>query len=283
MTAVAHLDSHFAFQRSMSETTDLDALADVLSAFAPRWSSGLHVYRGRGQPTSPVDLSLPGSLRMAAVERAFEHGQLYTALAARSGEAAAPRGGWVELRGANRSLTVVIRVDRSVYLRVAEELRWANSVAFQVRGRTIEGRDFDAWLNETTRAMIERLDPAVASAHATAEFDAKNMVRDNGVVMAIGMDIGRWIPGPYWMTAFGTPYVEFLGRDNLLTALAQQVSAVGRSICLHLSKRPDEWDAPKYRTVERAVRNHLGSGLFFDRDDVPSRTTRLPFMPSGPE
>jgi hypothetical protein len=48
-------------------------------------------------------------------------------------------------------------------------------------------------------------DPFFGFACDTEEYHAKNMSTEGGGVRAIGIDIGKYLPGLYWLNFFGLP------------------------------------------------------------------------------
>lgn len=86
------------------------------------------------------------------------------------------------------------------------------------------------------------------------------------------------LPGIYWANFFGPIYVEFFGREKLLSAPAYKVEELPEGgILLLTSASPLDWDNPETKEIERAVVEHLGKEAFFDRND-PQRKHRAPIF-----
>ena len=72
--------------------------------------------------------------------------------------------------------------------------------------------------------MCSALRPWYGRACATGEFDAKNMVLENGV-HSVGVDISRSLPGLYWLSFFGEYCVNSIGLQKFeRTGAYEQVS-----------------------------------------------------------
>lgn len=146
-----------------------------------------------------------------------------------------------------------------------------NGVTLQVRRPNVEGRPGEVWLRETLHAWCERLSPAWACAHQSAEYEAKVMTDDPDTIAAVGRDFSSHLPGLFWWNYFGPPYRRLLGDERLRSSPGERVSVAGDGVVVQLSDDPGEWDAPGYAAMEQRVRDHLGTELFFSKAEPDRR------------
>jgi hypothetical protein len=211
---------------------------------------------------------------MAVVEHALRRGPLYQSLLTRAGTSATGRSGSVELRGGYQSLSIIVNIDDAVWSHVGDEWYWANRLELQCNRTTLEGEDAVNVASRVLISLTRELQPAFAAAYCSAEFAAKHMHTEGGVVKAIGVDASRWVLGPFWITVFGQPYVDFFGRERLLTCHARRVESLGEAIWIQIHERPEAWNTDRYRGTQSAVVSHLGARVFFSRTDPNSANTR---------
>lgn len=72
------------------------------------------------------------------------------------------------------------------------------------------------------------------------------------------------LPGLYWLNAFGSRYVDLLGRDQLFSAPAL-VEEMDSTVVLALSDDGRRWNTDEYRKQEAEVRAHLGRQFFYSK------------------
>jgi len=151
-----------------------------------------------------------------------------------------------------------------------------NDVTIQVNNLDIvEGKPADVWMKDVFEAIVERLDIHYARACDERDFASKNLLEVNGGARAIGVDFEKAIPGLYWLNYFGAGYVDFLGRDRLLTSPAVEVKAVRDGVLLELYRSPADWQSDVAGKCVEAVTAHLGRQFFFSRYE-PDRQTIAP-------
>lgn len=92
-----------------------------------------------------------------------------------------------------------------------------------------------------------------------------------------------WIPAddysglwyPRWRMWFGKEYIEFFGREKLLSAPARSVDDLGGIVFVELFEDATRWqEAPERAAAERFM-DHLGRDCFFDPEQ-PERKLRHP-------
>jgi hypothetical protein len=261
----------------------LDRVQELLRVLAPGWSTGLHMWL-HGEPKKPVDVSVPGSLAKAVEAAATERGPFFAELEKRFGAVNSTRTlGGAELRGADKSLTLVVEVDSEIFQRIGEAWIWGNSISLQVCRAKVEGIDAASWSAKALERFCSALSPAWAHAEMGEEYETKNISREGGGMRAVGVDISRALPGLYWLNFYGSTCRDRIGRERLLTASAAQVREVDNGVLLMLHPDPTAWDTPEYKATERHMLDHLGPEYFFSKE-APDRQTvppveGLPLLP----
>lgn len=82
-----------------------------------------------------------------------------------------------------------------------------------------------------------------------------------------------------WANVFGPAYVEFLGREKLLSAPCFQAAELGDGyVYLQLTESVPEDGAAYHacRAIKDSVKRHLGSDAFYEREKGPSGPYRAP-------
>src|SRR6266542_2841450 len=114
------VDLSLFVESSLLSDQRLEKLREVIRAAAPRWSSCLQVVEP-GRPKRPIDIAAPGALAAAVEAVATARGPVYHELKRSSGiEGRERRFGSATLEGADRSLTIVVRVDDHLFSRAGE-------------------------------------------------------------------------------------------------------------------------------------------------------------------
>lgn len=236
----------------------------------------MHVWRYRRSQSTPIDISDPSALYQAARARAVERGELWHKLQEAQGtSAAAVTSGSVEIRGADRSIILVIYMDEKPFHRTCDHWHITNYVGLDIDRTRLEGTDATVWAIGTLETLCGRLLPDYGHVCRSDEYDQKNM-RHEGVVEAIGVDDSRYLPGVYWANFLGEVYCGFMGRDKLLSAPAYEVRGVGSGILVRMSEKPQEWHNPGYKEREQRFLDHVGREYFFERDN-PDKPTKSPW------
>lgn len=187
----------------------------------------------------------------------------------------ARRTGSVELRGADESLIAILTLDDYLFAPSGGRWMWGNTLSIQV----LISRQIDAvqLARRFLKRACEDLSPLYGRSHLIDEWDAKNISREGGGVMAVGLDVSRYLPGIYWMNFFGAPYCGLIGRERLKGTPAPIVEEIDSGVLIGLSLSPLEWRAPEYRLAEEAVLRHVGQEYFFRKDGRNLRTVAPDF------
>jgi hypothetical protein len=94
-------------------------------------------------------------------------------------------------------------------------------------------------------------------------------------IRAVGRDLGRYLPGVFWLNFFGRPYRRLIGDDRLRSAPASHVVMVDQGVLIGLGLEPTAWDSVESASAEQRVRDHLGASVFYSQAE-PNRPTAAP-------
>lgn len=262
------LDLTLCFGSTLFAGDALDVFHAILQEHAPAWCKGLHVWRDDG--ARAIGESFSATIRGAASER----GELYRALIKEYGPGEHPRRtGSVELRGGDESIVVAVGLDEQVFAPSAGRYLWGNSIHVQVCQARVAGEPSTQFVLDLAARSCSDLGPFYARAQDPAERSAKNLSRKGGGMMAVGVDVSRYLPGLYWLNFFGSPYCDLIRADRLLSAPAYDVARVGNGVLVVVDEDPSTWSSPRSRY--RKVLDHIGDKYFF-LDGAPDRSTVAP-------
>ncbi len=266
------MDIELYLSSSMLSETTLQRFQQSLIHLAPEWTSGLHLQRF-GEPRVSIDATRDGAIRDVVFRQGFERGELYQRLQELAPSPSPNRKfGSVELRGANRELTIILSFDDWVFCPLGQSWIPSNRIAIQIRNALVESRGAPTWINQSFAHWCAILDPFFGFACATEEYDAKNMSTEGGGLRAVGIDISQYLPGLYWLNFFGSPYRQLMGDERLASAPAFRTGASGSGYVVTLSENPGDWGSPGYKAREESVRRHLGEEYFFIRTSHERKT-----------
>jgi hypothetical protein len=258
------IDAEVVFDRPLATRADLDVLQEVLLTAAPKWTSKLRLRRSRHDERS-IDVTQSGTLNRAILSAVAERGSTFEELVKRYGRPEFDRStGSAELRGTGPELVVIVSIDEWPVCPLGTKTHLGNSISLQVRRRTVEGRNGDAWVYEIFEALCTRLSPAWGAACHPDEYWSKVMTASPRVE-ALGRDFGRFLPGLFWLNFFGSPYRKLIGDERLRSARAERILTVDGGFIISLARRPESWTSPEYSELENRVRHHLGPEFFFSR------------------
>jgi hypothetical protein len=270
-----YIDLKVFFGESIFARDTLDIVQSAFREFAPTWSKRLRLYESKAEGGN-VDVETQGALYDAIGADHSVVTPFHAELRRRSGLTAAPRKcGFVELRGSNSAITVVLSFDELRFSRASGIRVWGNSLAFQIRKSRVDGEDFVSWGKELFVELCSRLRPWYGRANAIAEFESKNLDLTDGV-RAIGVDVSKSLPGLYWLNFFGKYCAESIGRHKFEGVRAFEKRPIGDGVLLALDADPRKWDTREYCATDQGVRNALGPQYFFSRA-APNRPTTSPF------
>jgi hypothetical protein len=122
---------------------------------------------------------------------------------------------------------------------------------------------------------VEQLSVRYGCGYDRSEFEAKNIIRNDNGVSAVGVRLGAAIPGLYWLNFFGTPYLDMIGSSRFLSLPAGSIIRRSSGIVIKLADDPDDWRTQDYRCAERKIVEHLGSDYFFN-PEIPEQATQAP-------
>lgn len=151
-----------------------------------------------------------------------------------------------------------------------------NSIGIEIVGaKKVNGKPVHSWAKEFFLEAVARLSIRYGCAYSNDEFEAKNLVRTEGGVSAVGVRIGAAIPGVYWLNFFGDAYLEMVGLERFLSLPAGAAHRNPKGVIVRLADTPNEWQDREYVDAARRIVEHLGAQFFFDRDQ-PERATEAP-------
>lgn len=270
----------------------LDALPHLhrsLVRLAPRWSTKMRIAAdSRTQGTHVGDHrpeALGAAILGAAKPRDFDGpGRRLSDLSS----------AMVALEGATNDIAVFLDIGRgrntedgggTGLRRIGRSWQFRNSIALQVDGEQVEGRDTDTWAQDCLTEFAGALRVDYGFACAPEEFEFENMDLSSGA-RALGRDISRYLPGLYWVSYFGSLYCDLIGKERLLSAPAYASESVADGILLRLSERSKDWMSAVYNDRKSRVLAHVGPRFFFSKEgtgaayDAPD--FGLPRAPSPP-
>jgi hypothetical protein len=131
-------------------------------------------------------------------------------------------------------------------------------------------------------AIFEWGDMVYGFAAHDMSYERKNVLPrptmiDGKLIKVGGTDIRRCLPGVYWANFFGRTYIEWFGRNQVLTAPCHaQLPLPDEGVLLLTAPTPLTYDMEKVQHQEEALQNHLGRDAFFDKSN-PKRPCRSPF------
>jgi hypothetical protein len=271
--AVNAIDVEFVYDRFLGAPDDFVALAGTLEQFVGEWLSSAELYEGP-RDRRPLNVASGVAFRDAVLGVAAERGPTYARIVKEHGPGDERLVGSAEIRGRTSDLTIVISVDERVVSPLGLTLALGNDITFQLRGARVQGVRASEWAARVFDALVERTQPVWGAAYSVDEYLAKVMSDGPGVA-AVGRDFGRFLPGLFTRNFFGSPYVELIGRDRLLSVGHASVEAVGSGIVLALAEDTRSWDSEARRAQEQQVLDELGPQYFFSKLR-PDRETSAP-------
>lgn len=91
------------------------------------------------------------------------------------------------------------------------------------------------------------------------------MSDDPGRIEAVGRKMDRYLPGLFWLNFFGAALTVLIGKHVLTSMPGHRIEDTGAGVLLELVKHPTDWDQPESIITEEAVRDHVGSDLFYSK------------------
>lgn len=243
----------FFLEEPCFEREQLDTLQEILKKHLPIWSGTLVVAKDEDSDE---------------FERIGNDGNLFEAICRISPISRRTRE--CGLRGAYDGLTFFISHKQSTIPPLS------NSYHIEIYGLSkIEKKEVREWVYEFFKDFTASFSVRYGNARLSEEFNAKNMIDDETGCRAIGVNLQYTIPGLYWLNYFGTPYVNLIQREKLVSAPAYEVFENSGGVMIALDETPLQWQEESYKARERQVVEHLGTQYFFDRNE-PDRKTIAP-------
>jgi hypothetical protein len=231
----------FYAAQTLFEPRPLSALQALINKWLPAWSLTLSVHDHEDQEAG-IAVGRDNSLFLAIDASLRRNARPYRLL-----------------RGSYEKLNMFLN---SYGCAAPPEL---NKLALEIyQAESMEGQSPVEWSRNFFEQLNLHLPVRYAHTYFDEEFDAKNIVRDDGV-RAVGVKLTKSLPGLYWLNYFGAPYVDLIGKDRLLSAPAHETKEVGTGVLLSLAESGDSWDSPAYVEREQRTIEHIGRQYFFSR------------------
>jgi hypothetical protein len=222
-----------------------------------------------------VDLRDPATVHRVVVEKGTARGPTFQALEAGSPSPHPRRFGEAVLRGRHPRSWVGIRFDEHrTAMRMGEQWLFSNSVSFTTERPRLGSSESPDWIRDLLHRLAGGTELLWGAAWDDDEFRSSNLHDDKDGMWALGRDVRRSLPGLFWLNAFGSPYVELIGEDALMSAPVD-ITRLGSAVVLELYASPGDWVSPSGREAHNLVLTHLGRQYFYDRV-APERTTVAP-------
>lgn len=97
-------------------------------------------------------------------------------------------------------------------------------------------------------------------------------------ILPVGLNLRKHIPGLYWRTFFGKVYVDWFGKEKIITTPAYSILELPKdAVCLQMYEKPEMFEESNVEDVIKKAKNHLGEEAFFDKADL-ERETKAPLI-----
>lgn len=141
---------------------------------------------------------------------------------------------------------------------------------FRTASLTISA-DF-GFIHSITESEIER-------GRSSGTIFVEDLRRKSEFIYVSSFVLQKYIPDIYWMTIFGTPYVEMLSEERLLSAPVHKTQKLADgSILLQLTPclKDIGQDEVAFEKQRQLVREHLNNDAFYDPARGPEAKYRVP-------
>ena len=136
-----NIDIDVCLGSSLLDRRLLVTVQEICQDLAPSWASSLRLWPTK-KGVSPIVLTDDPTALYKAVEADIAPGPFYDELVQRFGPPSDPRiCGTSEVRGCDRSITLVITVDQRRFCQIGDIWTWGNRLSFQLRRKRVEGVD----------------------------------------------------------------------------------------------------------------------------------------------
>jgi hypothetical protein len=262
------LSIHCKLGSSLCHSEQLAVLDRCMEECVPGWRATAKINRTKARLKA-------GTVAADLTHAATSRGRVYEEMVRKYGRGPNERlVGTVEVRGGKPPVILIVRMDELAFAPSSGCYHWGNSICVQLANRDVDG-ELCTFARRLSLRLWKELDAWFGHVRVSDEWDAKNMIIDRGTVMAIGQDVSRYLPGLYWLTFFGQPYVDLIGRERLRICPAFACEECGNGIAIQIAESPCDWSEAAYSAAEQRAREHLGPHYFFDRAR-PDRPTVAP-------
>ena len=130
----------------------------------------------------------------------------------------------------------------------------------------------DTLADQFLRFLIAHFDPTFARVSTYDDDREKHfVVYQDGKAKAeefLGLDVGKTLPGIYWITYFGPWAVHKVGRALLDSLPAHNVEPIDGGYLVRAYDSASDAGSPTAQEAERQIIEHLGRHHFFDKASV---------------
>jgi hypothetical protein len=261
--------------RSLFAEGAITEIEHTLHNILPRWSRKLRA-RLAASSREWFDASKPGELA-GAVRQVIQPGRTYKTLVKRYGPGEYEREtGHVSLTGDYSSVYVFLNMDDWLFTPQQDRQLFGNSISIWVERKEVEGLPAAQWLADAFGRICEMMDFIFGFAYCHGEYYSKNIDTSQGY-KAIGVDPPKYLPGLYWINFFGKPYVELIGKKQLMSTPAALIKEIKNGVLVQFGDDPKIWSTPKYISIIENALDHIGRQYFFDRREINRKTIAPPF------
>jgi hypothetical protein len=262
--------------KSLFAENALPEIENILHKILPRWSRKLRARLDTGSKEW-FDASKPGTLD-GAIRRVIQPGRKYKSLVKRYGPGKYERQlGNVTLTGEYSGVYVFLNLDDWLFAPQQDRQLFGNSISIWIERKEVEGIGAAQWMAGAFAMLCESLDFMFGFAYCNGEYYSKNMNTTHGL-SAIGQDPSRYLPGLYWINFFGKPYLELIGKKQLMTTPAALTKDIKNGVLVQFADDPLSWQGQKYVSTINDALDHIGRQYFFDRQNINRFTIAPPFV-----
>jgi len=243
------------------EKENLNVIFDIVRKIAPDWA--IKIQSDRGELDSQEFYNWVTSI-------ALVRGEHYNQLVSQHGKGEYERNsGTIGITGATSDFELIISLDEYSFSPSAGRYLIGNSISFHLESERISGLSSSVFIKKIIQEICKKLNPMYGNAYIYEERDSKNMNRE-GSVMAIGVDISRYLPGLYWLNFFGDKYVNLIGKSKLVEAPAERVEVFDSGILIETHKDPKRWAQESQKN--NSLLEYIGKKYFFDKAGLNRET-----------
>jgi hypothetical protein len=164
------------------------------------------------------------------------------------------------------------------------------SLSFAYKKNSQQQDEFQGLINEL-HVFFDNNDFIFGRMNLTQEYDKYNILKDTDFffnekgekiffddggscpILPVGTDIKKHIPGIYWKTLFGKPYVDWIGKEKIIKAPCFKINELTNgSVELQAYENPEDYNTETAMQQVKKIKDYLGNDIFFDIADIDRKT-----------